>query len=133
MKNIIVATFLVLGILSAGADTNNSLPANPQPQVQPSSSEMNASEIALLKQEVQLQKNFQDNLLKVVVYSLGTVGAIALLLVGYNWWSANKIYERDKSALKEEILNTQKQAQLAFEGKMTASVIRSLKTLNCGN
>ena len=52
-----------------------------------------------------------------------------MLLVGYNWWSANKIYDRDKGALKEDILNAQTQAQLNYETKINQQVSSSLASM----
>ena len=53
-----------------------------------------------------------------------------MLLVGYNWWSANKIYDRDKGALKEDILNAQKQAHLNYETKINQQINSSLSSMN---
>jgi hypothetical protein len=71
-------------------------------------------------------KDFQTRILQTVYYALGTVGAIALLLVGYNWWSANKIYDRDKNALKEEIFNAQDKKHLAFDKSVTERINAAL-------
>jgi hypothetical protein len=83
-----------------------------------------------LKIEIQLLKNFQASLLQTVYWSLGIVFAIALLLVGYNWISANKIFERDKGALKQDVLNSQKQLQADFETRNTSFVTSSLTSIN---
>jgi hypothetical protein len=125
MKIIIIVFFLLFSRLASAAESSNVTANASTSTAQPST-----SEVGLLRQEVVLLRSFQDNILKIVIYTLSTVGGVALLLVGYNWWSANKIYERDKNALKEDILNTQKQGQLDFETKITRQVTSSLGSMN---
>ena len=80
--------------------------------------ELFKTQIEVQKREIDVLRDFQSRIFQTISYSLGTVGAVALLLVGYNWWSANRVYERDKEALKENILNKQKEAYLGFEEKI---------------
>jgi hypothetical protein len=124
MKAVLAALLLFFCCIMAGAQPSNSAAKTPSPSIQPST-----TEVDLLKQEVVLLKSFQDNIMKVVIYTLSTVGGIALLLVGYNWWSANKIYDRDKGALKEDILNVQKQAHLNYETKINQQINSSLNSM----
>ncbi|KKL01516.1 hypothetical protein SD53_09670 [Rheinheimera mesophila] len=50
-----------------------------------------------------LLENYQSSLLSTVHWSLSFMGGIALLLIGYGWWSNSKIHEKDKQQLKQEI------------------------------
>lgn len=59
--------------------------------------------ISLLQAELDLTKSFQDKLLSTVYWSLGTIATLAVLLVGFGWYTNFKVYERDKRVLVEEI------------------------------
>ena len=57
-------------------------------------------QIALLKQQVAMMKEHQESLLGTIHWTLGTVITVGIFLIGYNWFSNFKAYERDKEALK---------------------------------
>jgi hypothetical protein len=50
-------------------------------------------------------KGFQNSLLSTVYWSLGFLGSITALLVGFGWWSNFKVHEKDKDSLKNEIIS----------------------------
>ncbi|MEZ8943242.1 insecticidal delta-endotoxin Cry8Ea1 family protein [Vibrio sp. 10N.261.55.F4] len=60
-------------------------------------------QIALLKQQVAMMKEHQESLLGTIHWTLGTVITVGIFLIGYNWFSNFKAYERDKEALKVEL------------------------------
>ena len=60
-------------------------------------------EIKLLKAELQIVEGYQDKILSTVYWSLGTLAAIAVLLVGFGWFANFRVYERDKKALSQEL------------------------------
>jgi hypothetical protein len=60
-------------------------------------------EIELLKAQLSDARGFQSDLLSTVYWSLGVVVGIVALLVGYNWFTNFKIYEREKASLLEEL------------------------------
>jgi hypothetical protein len=60
-------------------------------------------ETAILKAQLQVMQSDDQRLTTSVYWSLGVVGAIALLLVGYSWFTNMRIYERDKAALTQEL------------------------------
>ena len=85
-----------VGLSAASDSTANSASASQEPTLQ----------IALLKQQLAATKTYQDSLLATVYWALGGVFVIAGLLVGFGWFANFKIYERDKIALKAELLNS---------------------------
>ena len=61
------------------------------------------SEVIQLKATLQVVQSYQDKFLATVYWSLGTIATIVVLLVGFGWFANFRIYERDKSALKDEL------------------------------
>ena len=61
------------------------------------------SELSIAKAELELTRKFQDNLFSTVYWSLGTLAAIAALLVGYSWWNNSRNYDRDKTSFEREV------------------------------
>jgi hypothetical protein len=88
------------------------------PQLMP----YNQSEVEHLNTEIRMLKEFQTSILQTVYWSLGVVIAIAVVLIGYNWVTAYKIYDRDKQTLRQDILNDQTQKHVELEGKVTAAL-----------
>jgi hypothetical protein len=62
-----------------------------------------STEIAILKAQLQTMQTSDQRLLTSVYWSLGIVGGVALLLVGYSWFTNMRIYERDKAALTQDL------------------------------
>ena len=62
-----------------------------------------STEVLILKAQLQTMQTSDQRLLTSVYWSLGIVGGVALLLVGYSWFTNMRIYERDKSALTQEL------------------------------
>ncbi|WP_047552766.1 hypothetical protein [Methylotenera sp. G11] len=60
-------------------------------------------EVKQLKAQLQIVESYQDKLLSTVYWSLGTLATIAALLVGFSWFANFRIYERDKTALRQEL------------------------------
>ncbi|ELB2157619.1 hypothetical protein QNZ88_004513 [Vibrio parahaemolyticus] len=63
-------------------------------------------QIALLEQQVTIMKEYQDSLLSTIHWTLGSVITVGIFLIGYNWFSNFKAYERDKESLKVELKST---------------------------
>gem|GEM_PF-6011591 len=62
------------------------------------------NELILAKAELAASLRFQDQVLTTVYWSLGTIAGLAILLVGYGWWSNFRIYDRDKQSLERELM-----------------------------
>lgn len=67
------------------------------------SSPLHQTEHAIAKAELDVTRKFQEQLLATVFWSLGTLAAVAVLLVGYSWWNNSRNYDRDKIAFEREI------------------------------
>lgn len=61
------------------------------------------SELAVAKAELEVTRAYQEHLLATVYWSLGTLAAVAVLLVGYSWWNNSRNYDRDRISFEREI------------------------------
>lgn len=62
-------------------------------------------EIALLKEQNKVIKEYQSDLLSTVYWALGSILGLLAIFLGLNWWSNKREYEKDKAQF-EKNLNT---------------------------
>ena len=99
MKNILYMALLILGVTlscyaSAAPETSQQLQQNLLAA---------QDEVKQLKAQLIVVQFYQDKFLSTVYWSLGTLATIAALLVGFSWFANFRIYERDKTALRQEL------------------------------
>lgn len=94
-----VTLSLSIGPATAAASTSTQASAS----VQPVTTSAQANELAVVKAELAASQHFQEQILTTVYWSLGTIAGLAVLLVGYGWWTNFRIYDRDKQALEKEL------------------------------
>jgi hypothetical protein len=75
-----------------------------------------------LEAQLETIKHANDQLLGTVHWTLGVVVTIAALLVGYNWFSTFKTFDREKATLKEEIMRTFQDRLAPFQNEFTKQV-----------
>lgn len=73
------------------------------------------TEVAVLRAQLETMRQYDQRLLETVYWSLGGAGAIVLLVVGLGWYTNFRLHERDRAALKKELL-----ASLSEEARTTA-------------
>lgn len=61
------------------------------------------TETKILRAQLIEAQRFQEQILSTVYWSLGSLAGIAILLVGYGWWTNFRVYERDKTSLEREL------------------------------
>jgi predicted anti-sigma-YlaC factor YlaD len=61
------------------------------------------AEILVLKAQLEEMKRSEDRILTTVHWSLGIVGAAALGLAVFSWWSAFHVHERDVALLRDTL------------------------------
>ncbi len=83
-----------------------------QPTDQPS------SETVALRAQLELMRQYDDRLLDTVYWSLGMIGAIALVLGGFSWYANFRMYERDRNSLRQELQFSIKQGLEAARGEL---------------
>jgi hypothetical protein len=107
---------LVLGILVAG--TVGAALYSTHPRLSPAAPSQTSLEIRDLQARVDLIVAYQEVFLDTVLWGLGMVGAIGVLLVGYNWFSSSIVQERERAAILLEL----RAAQLAAVGAAKAEL-----------
>jgi hypothetical protein len=60
---------------------------------------------AVLRAQLEVMRSSESNLLATVLWSLSFVGGVALILIGYNWFVAQRSFDRDRVSLRSEIKN----------------------------
>ena len=61
--------------------------------------------IKALKDEIQIFKDFTQNVLSTVYFALSTVIIVVVAMLGFSWYQNFKVYERDKEALRESLVS----------------------------
>lgn len=69
----------------------------PSPSQSPGS-----TEVQVLEAQVEIMRNYQEQFVSVITWSLGAVLTMAFGLAAYNWYSTKVSYERDIQALRQE-------------------------------
>ena len=109
-------SIIVIALWSAASYAQASAPAteaSPQPVLQ--------TELAVAKAELEVTRKYQEHLLGTVYWSLGTLAAVAALLVGYSWWNNSRNYDRDRVTFEREAAArlTELVAKIADEQRVT--------------
>ena len=97
---------------SASLPTTSSIAIGKQPQLLFTRAE---AELSATKAQLSAIKEYHSSLLDTVYWSLTALGTIVALLAGFGWFANFRMYENDKSRLKED-LEAKIQAGLAQVG-----------------
>ena len=82
-----------------------------------------SDEVLVLRAQLAEAQRFQEQILTTVYWSLGTLAGVAVLLVGFGWWTNFRVYERDKQSLERELrtLLVESSAQARDEQKKASA------------
>ncbi len=94
--------------------------------------------VAVLQAQVEQQRLYQEQLLQIVLWSIGGVIAVGIVLAGYSWYQNQTVYERDKQTLQKSFeasvdtarngIEAQHAQALVIERADTADRIKSSET-----
>lgn len=122
MKKIIFTLFIYIGLstiaIAQVAPNMAKSTVMPGKTIVEQQNEKLKEQILELKIQNEITNKFQSSILSTVYWSLGFLGTIATLLVGFGWWSNFKIHEKDKESIKNEALSL----ITDFESKWNASI-----------
>lgn len=124
--------FKLLVIVTLLAASQYALPQTSEPGKQgDASTEVSSlkSEIDVLKERLDGVNQSNDKILQVVYWSLGTCVTIAILLVGYGWFSNFRMYERDRNSLERELKSLTQERTDAIEVSLRNTIQNSEKNL----
>jgi hypothetical protein len=110
---IVISLLTVIGVeVSVHSQT-------PSPTITPnvvnqSTAQTDAEKIAVLQAQLNLMREYDQRLLNTVYWSLGSLGAVILLIIGLGWYTNFRLYNRELDALKNS-LKTEIQSSLRAE------------------
>lgn len=96
MKKLLVRTFFLIVVLTFGYAYG---------QAQPS------PEVVALRAQVETMKDYQEQFVEVVLWSLGGVVALVLALLAFSFFSSKTNYDRDRRFLEQERKNIEEEIQ----------------------
>lgn len=69
-----------------------------------SSNTQSSGEALALRAQIEIMRQYDQRLLATVYWSLGVLATITILLIGFGWFANFRLYERDKIALRQELI-----------------------------
>jgi len=87
-------------------------------------------DVTLLKTQLSLMREFNQHILSTVYWSLGTIVLIAILLVGFSWFTNYRMYERELAALRQELIGLFDKQMSAFSSDFNLKSIDNFKDIS---
>ena len=122
MHRLFLATLCLLWISETASAQTTSGADSVRTTAEPIRSDADSTLIAL-RAQLETMRSYDDRLISTVYYTLSALGAVALLLVGFGWWTNFRLYEREREALqqalKAQISDEVEKARKATEASLT--------------
>lgn len=83
-------------------------------------------QLLVMKARLESELAFQSDVLSTVYFSLSIVAGLAIVLIGYNWFTNYRIYQREKETLKRE-LATDLSSQALEERRRTDAELSQIR------
>lgn len=148
MRMLLLLAALVFGAHSALGQTASSSPGNvsavpkpsgatasvspPLPMESSTTATKGSEETALLKQQVQVMRDYHASLLDTVYWALTAVVTVALILAGFSWWSTFSVYESKLVEIERRLISkleaTNAEAARHLDAKLHEQLIQMSTT-----
>lgn len=121
--------FLTLMGLSAGIAAQTNLAVDkPEPT---DMSETNSVELAkTLTDQFQIIRDYNDDFMSIVIWSLSVVATLAVLLIGFNWFQNSRALRREFESLENELRSKLASIRIEFEAALTSKERESSEAIN---
>lgn len=96
-----VTCLLVMMLLVVAV--SSSADEDPKPSITGVSMTAQEGEVAVLRAQLELMREYDQRLLSTVYWSLGGLVTIATILIGFGWFANFRVYERDRNVLAQEL------------------------------
>ena len=120
LKQTVMAALLVLACTNVCAQPKNTQPVVTQAVM--ASAPAPSDEVRVLKALLEAEKRHNENVLETVYWSLGFVGGITLLVVGFGWYNSKAMHDRDIRSIKSEVSLEQSEKLNKAISDLTASI-----------
>ena len=131
MNKSVAATALLMFFIVAPSPGQQLPPSDPLP-----------ARVERLETAIQLIKEYNDDFLAVILWSLATLSGLAALLVGFNWFQSNRLLRGEIESLRAELrgiidsrlaeieapLRTSLDQAMAEQRKATATAVKTTVT-----
>jgi len=85
------------------------------------------STLIALRAQLETMRSYDNRLISTVYYALAALGGVALLLVGFGWWTNFKLYERERDAL-QHALRAQVKDEIEKARKATEASLAQMRS-----
>jgi hypothetical protein len=113
----IISIFLICTSASMATDTSSEKTSVVAPTITAQYISQADLELKVLQTQNATMKEYHSSLLDTVYWTLATVATIAVLLVGFGWFTNFKFHDAEKQRLKEELDARLKEATTTLEVK----------------
>jgi hypothetical protein len=111
--------FVVIALLAVASIMHSQRPAFSQ-AASPSPNE--SARLDRLEAQFAVVRDYNDDFMSVLIWGLGTVGTIAVVLIGLNWFQSTRALRREFEVLKAELTGSVSEMSAASESKMASSL-----------
>lgn len=130
---ILVVSIFLFGFLSIESSPGQVSSPTPPPNLSQDSYNsdiLKNAEISILQAQLEVMRQYDQRLLNTVFWSLGTVGAIILGLTALNWYNNNRLYEKDKDAIRRELELNIKEEIIKIKDSFQNEIKEQFNSLN---
>jgi len=120
---------VILCSLAYAAPIDKTPAAKPVVEAKAESTDTRHEEIVVLKAQVETMREFIHHILATVYWSLASVVVIAVVLVGFGWFTNYKLHERELTSLRQELMNSLESRVNAFSSDFTKKSQLSIEQL----
>ena len=99
-------------------------PANPSPN-RPDDRRVDA-----LEAQFNLVREYNDDFLSVIIWSLSSIGTMMVVLIGLNWFQSNRALKKEFEALQRDLAQTMGASQTNLEAKIHSKLRELEKSVN---